>query len=70
MEVWGGGGGGGVAEGVGHYFCFAEEEAEWGVLVAGGGKENGNGDVCYRLSDNWVRTSLRYVFRMLLTLKT
>ena len=24
----------------------------------------------YRLSDNWVRTSLRYVFRMLLTLKT
>ena len=32
-----------------------------------GGRE---GIGMYRLSDNWVRTSLRYVFRMLLTLKT
>ena len=31
MEVWGGGAGGCVAEGVGHDFCFAEEEAGRGV---------------------------------------
>ena len=39
-----------------------------GVLVSEGGGRRGMG--CYRLSNNWVRTSLRYVFRMLLTLKT
>lgn len=36
MEVGGGGGGGGVAEGVGHYFCFAEEEAEERCLLGTG----------------------------------
>lgn len=57
MEVWGGGGGGVVAEGVGHYFCFAEEEAARGLLVAGYRARRGMG--YHRLSDNWVRTSLR-----------
>ncbi len=43
MEVGGGCAGGGVAQGVGHYFCFAEEEAGRDVrsrnFVLGAGEE-------------------------------
>ena len=45
-----------------------ERDVRRGGFIAGrrGRREIG----MYRLSNNWVRTSLRYVFRMLLTLKT
>ena len=72
--------GGGEAEGDGHYFCFAEEESVGGGLVCGlfdkgkdfrkEGEEEGEEKNGYLLSDNCVRTSLRYVLRMLWTLKT
>lgn len=81
MEVGGQEGGLGVgfgfgaeAEGDGHYFCFAEEESGGlSVCCVLVGKESffgGEGGGDYLLSDNCVRTSLRYVLRMLCTLKT
>ena len=56
MEVGGGRAGGGVAQRVGHYFCFAEEEAgerfirREGSLLGQGEERNGEGCTGYLIT--------------------
>jgi hypothetical protein len=67
VGVGGVGGFRGAAEGVGHDFCFAEEESVLCVSLEVWRLERGRAD---RLSGKSERTCLRNVLRMLWTEKT